>query len=219
MSHLSPASLLPEMTAQEASWHEHLAGVRASEDARAEGSNPAAVTAFASATAGPVILAGRSLQPASQGTLWTLQRVAREFARWADENNYTASADPDAPGTRELIELGLATLVFCDARHVWRQLDAGRHADLFASAEEMMWAMPLPEQLQLQAHFRAQMDAISALSGGSEEDTPEKKLPQAASPLPAMPTLLPVPASPPSNGCQLSMESPFPTQSGRHRWP
>lgn len=208
------------MTAQEASWHEHLAGVRASEDARAEGSNPAAVTAFASATAGPVILAGRSLQPASQGTLWTLQRVAREFARWADANNLPASLDPHAaPGTRELIELGLATLVFCDARHVWRQLDAGRHADLFAAAEEMMWAMPLPEQLQLQAHFRSQMDAISALSGDAEEDTPEKKLPPAPLPSPAMPTPLPAPASPPSSGSVPSMESPFPKPYGRHLWP
>lgn len=211
------------MSAQEASWHEHLAGMRAAEAARNQGADPLAVTAFASATAGPVAIAGRQLQPASQGTIWALQRVAREFAKWADDAGVPESPDPEAPGTRELIELGLATMVFCDARAVWRELDRGDIGPLIASAEDMMWDMPLSDQLALQSHFRAEMDRIRDLAGGSQQDqTPQKKTPPApASVGPSSATPIPrqAPASPPSNGSQANTESASPLPCGPLLWP
>ncbi len=209
----------PEMSQQEASWHEHLAGMRAADAARSQGADPAAIDAFAAATAGPALIAGRSLQPASQGTIWTLQRVARLFAAWADATGMASAPDPDAPGTRELLELGLATLVFCDARAVWRELDSGDIAPLIAAAEDMMWELPLADQLALQAHFRTEMDRIRSLSGGAaadSEDTAQKKTPglPAAGLSNAMPIRPQAQASPPSNGSPANTASPSPMPYG-----
>lgn len=163
----------PEMSRQEYSWHKHLAGMRAADAARNQGANPAAVDAIASASAGPVIIGGIKLGRATQGAVWTLQRVAREFAEYADANGLHPSTDPTSPGTRELIELGLATLVFCDARNCWVDLDSGNLAKLILRADEMMWDMPIEDQLALQAHFTAEMERIKRLSP-EEEETPGK---------------------------------------------
>ncbi len=163
----------PSITPQEASWHEQVAGLRAAEAARAHGSNPATTAALATATAGPVTIAGLALAPASQGTLWTLQRIAREFTAHADASaRYPAATDPTAPGTRELIELGLATLVFIDARGTWKLLDAAALTTLIARAEDLVWTLPLSHQIALQAHFRAEMDRIHDLAGPGEEEEP-----------------------------------------------
>ncbi len=210
-------SALPEMSSQEASWHEHLAGMRAGDAARNQGADPAAVAAFASATAGPVTLSGRRLQQASQGTIWTLQRVAREFAAWADNIGLPHADDPEQPGTRELLELGLATLVFCDARLCWRMLDSHQLAELTQQAEDMMWEMPISEQLALQAHFRGEMDRIRSLSGGGGDT--EKKTPPpmvgASSAMPTPPREMDLPAS---NGWRPNTESPLRTPSGPPRF-
>ena len=197
-----PPSTLPEMSAQEASWHEHLAGLRAADTAREQGSDTAATEALASATAGPTTIAGRPLQQATQGTIWTLQRVAREYARWARDHGIEPSASPDEPGTRELIELGLATLVFCDARACWRELDVGNLALLISRAEDMMWRMPLSDQMALQAHFATEMDRIRHLSGGPDPEPKKKPLAPLMPPGPSneMPIPPPAQASPPSSG-------------------
>ena len=208
----------PEMSSQEASWHEHLAGMRAGDAARHQGADPAAVAAFASATAGPVILAGRHLHQASQGTIWTLQRVAREFAAWADDVGLPHASNPEAPGTRELLELGLATLVFCDARLCWRMLDNHQLAELTQQAEDMMWEMPLPEQLALQAHFRGEMDRIRALSGNGSDEPEKKTLPPTAGISSAIATPPPATALPASNGWRPNTESPLRTPSGPPRF-
>ena len=55
---MTPETTKPEMSRHEASWHEHLAGMRAAEAARKLGSNPAATDALATATAGPVTVGG-----------------------------------------------------------------------------------------------------------------------------------------------------------------
>lgn len=168
---------LPQMSRHEASWHEHLAGMRAAEKAREQGGNPEAIAAIASATAGPVVIAGYVLQRAGQGTIWTLQRLAREFAAFADAHGLENSTDPAEPGNREMLELGLATLAFCDARGCWQDLDAGRLSSLILRADEMMWSMPIETQLALQAHFTSEMDRIRKLSPGEEEDSlPGKSL-------------------------------------------
>ena len=205
------------MSAQEASWHEHLAGMRAADAARAQGADPTATAALASSTAGETVIANRKLAPASQGTVWTLQRMAREFAAEADASRIP-SGENGAPGTRELLELGLATLVFCDARRCWKMLDGGRLADLIGEAETMMWEMPLTEQLALQKHFRAEMDRVRALAGG-EDDTPPGKLPETAGASPATAIPPQEPALPPSNGSAPNIISHLKQPSGTSRFP
>jgi hypothetical protein len=192
----------PEMSRHEASWHEHLAGMRAAEAARKQGGDPEVITAIASATAGPLQIGPHTLRPASQGTIWTLQRVAREWQAYADARAIPASGDAQNPGTREMLELGLATLAFCDARETWRTLDRGELETLIARAEELMWETPADVQLALQAHFTREMERIGRLAPA--EDTPAKK----PHPAPEMPTgsspAAPIPAaataSPPANG-------------------
>ncbi len=208
-----------EMSEQESSWHQHIAGMRAGDAARAQGADPAVVEAFAAATSGPAILAGRSLPPASQGTIWTLQRVAREFAAWADDVGLPHSANEGEPGTRELLELGLATLVFCDARSCWRMLDGHQLAELTQQAEDMMWEMPLPEQLALQAHFHGEMDRIRSLSGSNDAAAEKKTQAPRVGTSSAIATPPPATASVPSSGSPVSMASPSPTQYGPHPWP
>lgn len=190
---------LPEMSRHEASWHEHLAGMRAAEAARAKGADPTAVEALASATAGPLQIGAFNIRPASQGTIWTLQRVAREWEKFASAHAIPASGDSAAPGTRELIELGLATLAFCDARECWLALDRGEIAHLVEKADAMMWEIPVETQLKLQNHFQAEMARIGRLAPG-QEDAPGKPPETPAGTSPASETPPPATASPPWNG-------------------
>lgn len=194
-------SPLPEMSRHEASWHELVAGMRAADIARQQGCDPAATAALATATAGPRQIGQFTLRPASQGTLWTLQRIAREWQGFADLNKIPGTGDSANPGTREIIELGLATLAFCDARATWLALDRGDLAGLAARAEEMMFDLPIEIQMALQAHFTSEMDRIKALTPGEEEE-PKKPQPQpaAAGSSPAVPTPPAAAASPHANG-------------------
>ena len=206
----------PEMSRQEASWHEHIAGIRAEEKARAEGGDTAAIAAIANATVGPVTIAGHTLAPASQGTVWTLQRLARDFQAYADTNGL-ATPEAMASPTNQLVQLGLTLLVFLNPRAVWRDLETGKLADLIARADDMMWSMPLTDQVALQSHFRAQMAAINALA--PEEDLPGKSLTEDPSSItsgtsPETPTPQPVRDSPPSSGSVLNTALPSPLPSG-----
>lgn len=208
---------LPEMSRHEASWHEHMAGMRAAQEARASGGNPATAEALAHATAGPLDIGGFHIQPCSQGTIWTLQRLAREFAIYADLHHLHSSPDPDAPGERELIELGLATLAFCDARQCWKDLSSGRLPQLILRAEELMWATPLEIQMELQKHFQEQMERVRALSPGADAPAgPEKKTPQEtpAGVSPAVPNPPMATTSPPSSGSPPNTASASPPPSG-----
>lgn len=207
----------PEMSRQEASWHTHTAGQRAATAAQAQGADPTAIAAVATATAGTIEIAGRRLQPVGQGTVWTLQRIAREFEAYAAEHGLVSSPDPEnSPGTRELIELGITTLVFIDSRRVWRELDAGRLADLMEEAESLMWQTPLPEQLALQGWFRKQMDIVKQLTGGEEEPASTKK-PSQDGVSAEMPIPPPAKESQPSSGLSQNTQSPSPPPSGTPR--
>ena len=143
----------------------------AGEAARKIGSNPAATDALATATAGPVTVGGFILQPASRGTVWTLRRAAREFVAWANALGMPRAADADTElGTRELIELGLSTLIFCDSRACWISMEIGHLENLITRAEALMWDLPVETLAELEKHFREQMRRISELSS-PEEDT------------------------------------------------
>lgn len=197
---------LPEMSRHEASWHEHLAGMRAAEAARAQGGDPEASAAIASATAGLRRIGDHTLRPANQGTLWTLQRLAREWTKLATEIGIPPAEDPENPGTRELIELGLSTLAFCDSRQTWQALDRGELDSLVVKAEALMWETPLEIQTELQKYFTAEMDRLQQLSQKAAPDTAPKKREAAAAelvktgPSPAAPIQPEAAASPPASG-------------------
>lgn len=198
---MNAANDLPEISAQEASWIEHLAGMRARAAARKQGGNPLAETALASVTCGPREIGGFTVYPATEGTVWTLRRVAREFKAWADGIGMPVAGDGEPDGTREMLELGLTTLVFMDARKAWMALEAGSLEELIVAAERLFWNTPLCEQRELEAHFRQQMDFIRGLSGDGE--AVKKKSPETdgcgvsrETPNPA-----PVPPSHPLSGC------------------
>lgn len=207
--------LKPRMGAQEASWCEHIAGMRAAQAAREQGADPLAVRAVGTATAGPVVIAGHPIKPATQGTVWTLQRAARMFSSWADEAGMEASGDPENPGTREMLELGLTTLIFSDARSVWRALDAGGFPGVMHMAEAVIWDMPLEDSRALQTHFEAQMETIRRLAG-EEAPAPEKK-PEAGGKSAAMPIPPEDADSPRWSGSPPSTESPSPMPCGPNR--
>lgn len=174
------SNTLPEMSSHEASWHEHLAGMRATEAARKLGADPAMIDAFAAATAGPVTIAGYELYPASEGTIWALKRVAREFKAWADGLGMPSAAEGAENGSRELIELGLSTLVFCDARGTFMALECGDLEGLIVRAEALMFETPVAVMKQLEAHFQTQMQRIRDLTPDAE-DAPGKPPAAAAS--------------------------------------
>lgn len=191
--------LKPKITAAEASWHEHIAGQRAAEAARSQGANPDATAAVATATAGPAVIAGHTLQPASQGTVWALQRAAGMFEAWAEERNLQHSPDPAAPGTRELLELGLTTIVFMHPRRAWLEMERGDFPALIARADALVWDLPLADAMSLREHFEREMATIRRLAGEEDED-PAAKKPRPDGLSAANPTPPPAEASPPSNG-------------------
>jgi hypothetical protein len=202
------------MSRHEASWHTHLAGMRAAEAARAQGGNPHAIEAFATATAGPVILHGFTLYPATEGMVWTLKRMAREFNTWADRLGMPRAEFGEEDGTRELLELGLSTLVFCDALATWQALEMGQLESLIVKAEALMWQAPVAVAMDLAAHFKKQMRVIRDLTPG-EEDAPGKPPETAGNGIsPGMPTPPPVPASPLLNGWRPNTGSLSPMPSG-----
>ena len=80
----------------------------------------------------------------------------------------------------ELMELGLATLAFCDARGCWKMLDAGQLQALIVRADEMMWSMPIETQFALQAHFQQEMERVKKLSPGEEDALGKLQNPEAS---------------------------------------
>lgn len=180
---------LPEMSRQEASWHQHLAAMRAAETARKQGGNPAAIAAVASATAGAVEIGGFRLMPASEGTIWTLKRAAVEFRAWADAHGLPRAGDDAPDGTREMLELGLSILIFCDSRRCWIDLETSGIGLLIVRADELVWDLNVETSRALERHFQREMQRIRELTP-ADEDTPPGKLPAAGAngTSPAMPT-------------------------------
>jgi len=164
-----PANQKPEMSKTEATFHESIAGQRASAAAKKQGCDPAALDALAAATAGPVNIAGFDLKPATEGTFITLRKTAWMFVAHAERCGLPICNDPENPGERELYELGLATLVFTDARRVFRELNAGRLPQLMAEAMDIIFELSLEDQKRLKEHIEAQMEEIARLSGEAVE--------------------------------------------------
>lgn len=190
--------------------------MRAADAARKQGGNPTAIDALAGATAGPVTIAGFTLKPATEGTIWTLKRVAREFRAWADGLGMPHATGPEN-GTREMLELGLSTLVFADARACWIQIEEGNFPALISQADTIMWEMDLATTRALEAHFQKQMESIRALTPDAEDRPGKPPETGENGTSPEMPTQPEAADSPPSSGSPPSMPSPSPQPSGTLR--
>jgi hypothetical protein len=170
---LYPSGGKPEMSRMESTFHESVAGQRASAEAKKQGCDPRALDAVATATMGPVMIGNITLYPASEGTFITLRKLATMFARHADAIGLPISDDNDNPGERELYELGLATLVFMDSKRVFRELTAGRLPQLIEQGFDLIFEQSLENQIVLKIHIEEQMNEIRRLSG-EEATTPGK---------------------------------------------
>ncbi len=190
----------PEMSATEASFHESVAGQRAAAAAREQGADPQALDSLARATIGETTIGGIKLKPASEGTFITLRKVASMFARRADELKLPHAEDPDSPGERELYELGLASLVFSDPRRVFRELNIGNLPSLMNEAMDLIFELPLADQVALKNHIESCMAEISRLAGDGAEKPVGKPGAEAAGDSPAKTSQAVEPPSPPSNG-------------------
>lgn len=163
----------PEMSRHEASWHIHLAGMRAAAAAKKSGGNIDAIEALATATAGPRDIAGLQVYPATEGTVFTLKRIAREFNAWADSIGMPRAAAGEPNGHRELLELGLSTLAFMDALATWTALDTEGIEPLVLRAETLIFRVEISTQRALEDHFTREMARIRALT--QDEDPAPKK--------------------------------------------
>lgn len=165
----------PQMSEQEASWHEHLAGMRAKAEARQSGADPLAMEAVATGCMGPVQVGRFTLRPASAGTRHTLRRIALEFVSWANALGIPKAADHEPNGYREIIELGLSTLVFGDPLQTMIRLELGKLEELVLEAEAIMFDTPLEIQEQLERHFEKEMRRIKDLTRSEPEPQAKKK--------------------------------------------
>lgn len=159
----------PEMSAMEATFHQSIAGQRAAAHAREQGCDPQALDSLARATIGATRIGGVTLKPASEGTFITLRKIAAMFQQRADELGLPHSANPESPGERELYELGLASLVFSDPRRVFRELNIGNLPSLMNEAMDLIFELPLADQVALKNHIESCMAEISRLSGDGAE--------------------------------------------------
>ncbi len=124
---------------------------------------------------GPLKIGRIELKPASEGTFITLRKLATMFEKYADARGMPKSEDEDSPGERELIELGLASLVFSDSRRVFRELNIGNLPSLMNEALDLIFELPLETQLNLKHHIEKQMREINRLTGGADVVTPGKQ--------------------------------------------
>lgn len=189
----------PLISATEASFHESVAGQRAAEKAKAQGCDPEALDSLARATSGPVEIAGMKLNPPSEGTFITLRKIASMFQKHADAIGLPHSEDPESPGERELYELGLASLTFADPRRVFRELNIGNLPKLMTEAMDLIFELPLADQVALKNHIESAMEEIARLAGDGAAK-PVVGKPGAAGHSPGKTSPAGEPPSPPSSG-------------------
>lgn len=183
----------PQMSSTEASWHETQAGLRAKEHAAEQGGDLNAQVAIADVTSKLKVVGRYTLKPVSQGTVHTLKKVASEFEAYAIAEGIHTTGDMQNPGMKELLELGIAVLVFADVKRCYSMsID-----DLRYEAEDLIFDMPLEESMELSEHFNVEMARMNTLSGNEEAppagsmpgkpQTPPLVQPGASSPFPVNP--------------------------------
>lgn len=158
----------PPMSQTEASWHETQAGNRAKELAQQEGANPEAVNAVLDASTEPLTVAGFQLKPASQGTIFTLQAVARAFVTYAEKMGMESTGDTANPGEQEMYESALAGLIFADGRRVSQKLKTEGIEAVVAEADELIWNISLEDARLISEHSNNELRRSNLLSGAAE---------------------------------------------------
>lgn len=129
---------------------------------------------MADATSPNKVVAGYELKPASQGTIFAMQEVAKKFEEYATEEEIQSSGDVENPGVQELLEVGLAVLVFADARRCYDVARNGGISDLRYEAEGIVWDLPIEVAMELSTHFSHEMSRVKELTGEKEASQPGK---------------------------------------------
>lgn len=145
---------LPPMGYREASWHTHVAAVRATPstaDATAE------ARALAAAASGCITVCGVSFAPISAGSLIAIQSAAR----LAEE------AGRSIDGADEV-----ALLVYClaDGQTAFRLAEAGAYLELVTAARRLLAPVPLSDLPALTAWC---MDTMAKATGRPQKKTGE----------------------------------------------
>lgn len=204
---LDPASGRPLMSALEAGIHVNAAGLRAEEEARRSGGEPAAKSALGRAAArevAPVTIAGVPLKPLTAGTLWALELLG---------SHYVAPSRPDgAPHALSSEEVLLAAVCFMSPEETFLALDSAQDDpeameaavdSLRLQARRLAFRVTIPDLRAL--HDFIDREVLSADSAG--EAPP-------ASPAAGGLAAGPPPASGPAPGKPIPPDSPGPGVRG-----
>lgn len=161
-----------EMSNQEASWHSHVAGQRATAEATDEGANPSAIQALINASDGGLRVGGLVLRPATKGTVFTLQEIAKAFASYADVQRIP-SID------RTILEDNIAIVVFVDALRAHQRFVAQGITALIKDADALQWKVNMRDAVRIQKYVMEQMQVMQSITGPSaDEDSPGKHMPE-----------------------------------------
>lgn len=191
------AALLPkpEMSHTESSWHQHVASMRAMDAAKKQGGDPSTMEALADAAGGPEMIAGVKLLPCTQGTILAMQIAGDLMEPYFEAEGL----DPDEA---ELIQAGIAALIFRDQLLAYRELKTNGLRRIYTAAQELVWAMSLEESLPLTKHVNDQLAIFNQLNGGGS-DVPEPGKPTGSGALSDAVNPQPETPSPASTGlCQ-----------------
>jgi hypothetical protein len=151
------------MSAQEVSWHETIAGMRARKAADARGCLPAAREAVAFASMPPHPLR----PPITIGTLWAVEESERHGVALT--------------GASEFADKALLVFTVSQPERALASYLTGDLVDIRAGMLEAA-ARPAEESLAIEQWFESEMARLKQLAGGAEGDTPGKKFPAGQSP-------------------------------------
>lgn len=202
----------PVMSQQEASWHEHIAGLRAAEVARNQGEDPALIEAVVDATLPRPEVAGFQIKPATKGTLMAISRLAKQLLAYAKANDLSPSPNRNQPGELEMLEMAFMIMVFSEPKMIYRDTKDSLPAYLIAEAERLIFDVPALEMLKIQEQLEVELAAIGMVS--PEEEPPAPGKPGESDQSSVDPTPQPEAPSPSSTGSCQNTKSPSPTPFG-----
>jgi hypothetical protein len=161
--HDLPPDQRPTMSAQEVSWHETIAGIRARKAADSLGCLPAAREAIAFASLPPNPLR----PPITIGTLWAVEESERHGA--------------ELTGASEFADRALLAFTVSQPERALASYLIGDLADIRAGMLEAA-SRPAEESLAIERWFESEMARLKALAGGADSGLPGKKIPAGQSP-------------------------------------
>ncbi len=164
----------PAISRQEADWHAHKAGVRASQKAAASDSTIAVEALEASTPAVVESACGWELRPVTIGT-------GIEQGHLAEYLDSLPEAATEAERTeRSLLEMALMQMLYADTIRFRRMRHEGGWEALVAEADRLNYAEPYEERLRLAEHLGRNAALIERLAPSSveQEETPRPGKPE-----------------------------------------